>query len=105
MIHSLRAVSLLLVLLLALPAAAAGAPPRAATATGTAMVGSAGAVNINTADVKDLMRLKGVGKKLAESIVQYRDANGPFKNAEDLKRVKGVGHGLLERNRERIVVK
>lgn len=104
MIHSLRAVSLLLVLLLALPAAAA-APPRAATATGTTMVGSAGAVNINTADVKDLMRLKGVGKKLAESIVQYRDANGPFKNAEDLKRVKGVGHGLLERNRERIVVK
>ena len=103
MIHSLRAVSLLLVLLLALPAAAA--PPRAATATGTTMVGSAGAVNINTADVKDLMRLKGVGKKLAESIVQYRDANGPFKNAEDLKRVKGVGHGLLERNRERIVVK
>ena len=41
-------------------------------------------VNINTADVKELMKLSGVGRGLAEKIVQYRDAHGPFKKAGDL---------------------
>jgi competence protein ComEA len=62
-------------------------------------------VNINTADVKELMKLSGVGRGLAEKIVQYRDAHGPFKKAGDLRKVEGVGDGLLEKNRERIVVK
>ena len=62
-------------------------------------------VNINTADVKELMKLSGVGRSLAEKIVQYRDAHGPFKKATDLRKVEGVGTGLWEKNRERIVVK
>jgi competence protein ComEA len=62
-------------------------------------------VNINTADVKQLMKLSGVGRSVAERIVQYRDAHGPFKKAEELRKVEGVGTGLWERNRERIVVK
>ena len=62
-------------------------------------------VNINTADVKSLMTLDGVGHKVAEKIVEYRDAHGPFKKAEDVRKVEGIGGGLWERNRERIVVK
>jgi competence protein ComEA len=62
-------------------------------------------VNINTADVKALMTLQGVGRSLAEKIVQYRDAHGPFKKATDLRKVEGVGDGLWEKNRERVVVK
>jgi len=69
----------------------------------TAKVGEP--VNINTADVKELMRLEGVGRKVAERIVQYREAHGPFKQPEELRRVEGIGHGLWERNRARIVVK
>jgi len=62
-------------------------------------------VNINTADVKELMKLQGVGRSLAEKIVQYRDAHGPFKKAGDFRKVDGVGDGVWEKNRERIVVK
>jgi competence protein ComEA len=100
-----------LVILVALFAAIAS-PPAPAIAgvtsaqTVTVAAAAVGAkVNINTADVKDLMKLQGVGRSLAEKIVQYRDAHGPFKKATDLRNVEGVGDGLWEKNRERIVVK
>ena len=63
------------------------------------------AININTADVKSLMTLDGVGRKVAEKIVEYRQAHGPFKKPDDVRKVDGIGGGLWERNRERIVVK
>ena len=62
-------------------------------------------VNINTADVKTLMTLTGVGRKVAEKIVEYRDNNGPFKKADELRKVDGVGNGVWEKNRERVVTK
>ena len=82
---------------------AANASGRPATVSTT--VGSDAKVNINTASAKELMALNGIGAKVAERIVAYREANGPFKKAEDLKKVEGIGKGLLERNRERIVTK
>ncbi|MGH7323678.1 MAG: ComEA family DNA-binding protein [Candidatus Rokuibacteriota bacterium] len=66
---------------------------------------STGPVNINTAGVPELMTLSGVGRTVAEKIVQYREAHGPFKKPEEVRRVRGIGAGLWERNRERIVVK
>ena len=71
----------------------------------TAGSANANTVNVNTADVKQLMTLAGVGRRTAERIVEYRQANGPFKKPEDLRRVDGIGAGLFERNRERIAVK
>ena len=62
-------------------------------------------VNINTADVTALMTLGGVGRKVAERIVEHRQAHGPFEKAEDVRKVDGVGDSLWERNRARIVVK
>ncbi len=78
------------------------APPRAAERTRAAAHDK---VNINAADVKTLMTLTGVGRKVAEKIVEYRDRRGPFKNAEQIRKVEGVGTGVWEKNRERIVVK
>ena len=75
------------------------------TSTVSAAVGSDAKVNINTASTKELTTLGGVGPKLAERIVEYRDAHGPFKKPEDLKKVEGVGKALFERNRERVVTK
>jgi competence protein ComEA len=82
---------------------AAGTPGRTTTASAT--VGSDAKVNINTASAQELMTLGGIGAKVAERIVTYREANGPFKKAEDLRKVEGIGKGLWERNRERIVIK
>ena len=88
--------------LLAAPALAATAS-RTETITASASVG--GKVNINTASVKDLMTLTGVGKKVAEKIVEYRGAHGAFKKAEDVRKVEGLGDALWQRNKDRIVVK
>ena len=62
-------------------------------------------VNINSADVKELMTLTGVGRKVAEKIVEYRDNHGPFKKADELRKVDGVGNGVWEKNRDRVVIK
>jgi competence protein ComEA len=62
-------------------------------------------VNINTASTKELQKLDGVGRAVAERIVHYREEHGPFKRGEDLRKVEGIGAGLWERNRDRIVVK
>ncbi len=41
-------------------------------------------ININTASVSDLEKLPGVGKVLAERIVEHRENYGPFRRAEHL---------------------
>jgi competence protein ComEA len=53
-------------------------------------------LHINTATADDLCALKGVGPKLAEKIIERRNAAGPFKNPSDLKKVHGIGKKKLE---------
>ena len=48
-------------------------------------------VNINTASVKELDALPGIGTKTAALIVEYRQKNGPFKKIEELMNVRGIG--------------
>ncbi|WP_372858771.1 ComEA family DNA-binding protein [Pseudoalteromonas sp.] len=52
-------------------------------------------VNVNTADLKQLIKLPGVGKKKAQAIIDYRETNGDFASLEDLAKVKGVGKKML----------
>lgn len=53
-------------------------------------------LHINYASAEDLCALNGVGPKLADKIVAYREAKGPFKSAADLKKVPGIGAKKLE---------
>ena len=53
-------------------------------------------VHINTASVEQLCALKGVGPKLAEKIIAFRNASGPFQKPEDLEKVPGIGKKKLE---------
>jgi competence protein ComEA len=48
-------------------------------------------LNINTATLAQLEALPGLGRAVAERIVEYRDKNGTFKKVEDLMNVKGIG--------------
>jgi len=52
-------------------------------------------ININTAGVSELDSLPGIGPALAQRIVDYRQANGPFRTIEDIKKVKGIGDNIF----------
>jgi len=53
-------------------------------------------LDINRADMHDLTHLPGIGEKLAQRILDYRNAHGPFASAEGLMAVDGIGEGKLE---------
>jgi competence protein ComEA len=65
----------------------------------TLSIGSAYAsVDVNTANADALRGIKGIGPAKAKSILDERQAHGPFKDASDLgARVKGLGGKTVER--------
>jgi len=78
-------------------------PPTAkAPAVKAEVVATQEAININTADVEELTKLKGVGEKKAEAIIAWRKENGNFKTVDQLLEVKGIGEATLAANRENI---
>lgn len=75
-----------------------------ATANSAAEQASAQRINLNTADATQLQALKGVGPSTAESIIQWRDANGPFTSVDQLLAVKGIGEKTLAGLRDNLTV-
>lgn len=56
--------------------------------------GSTG-INVNSASAKELEELPGVGPVLAQRIIDWRTANGPFTSVDDLNSVPGIGDSVL----------
>jgi competence protein ComEA len=54
-------------------------------------------VNVNTAGVKDLTKLPGIGTKTAQNIIDYRQQHEPFQTPKDLLKVKGIGKKTLKK--------
>ncbi|MFP7754519.1 ComEA family DNA-binding protein [Thermodesulfobacteriota bacterium B35] len=61
-------------------------------------------VNINTATVKELQAIRGIGQTKAEAIIKYRKKEGPFKSVKDLVKVKGIGEKTVEKIKGEITV-
>jgi uncharacterized protein len=53
-------------------------------------------VDVNTASPALLAHVAGIGPRLAETIVTYRDANGPFQSRRQLLDVSGLGPKSFE---------
>ena len=54
-------------------------------------------VFINSANASTLELIPGVGKRIAEAIVLYRNQHGLFKRYDDLLEVKYIGKGMLKK--------
>ena len=80
----------LLALGLVAPAAMAQETEHQPSAVKTA-VPAGGPLNLNTATVAQLETIPGIGTKMAERIIEYRQKNGAFKKVEDLMHVRGIG--------------
>ncbi len=61
-------------------------------------------ININTATIKQLSYLDGIGKKKAEAIIAYRTEHGQFTSVDDLRKVDGIGKKTIGRIKERVVL-
>lgn len=59
-------------------------------------------VNVNTANAEELATLPNIGPALAERIIAYREANGPFSTLAELDNVSGIGPSTLENIAERV---
>lgn len=54
-------------------------------------------ININQANLNELMKLPGVGQAKANSIIEYRDSNGYFQKTEDIMKIPGIKEGLYQK--------
>ena len=52
-------------------------------------------ININTASEDLLCEIDGIGEKLAQRIIEYRETNGNFTCVEDLMKVYGIGEATF----------
>lgn len=75
------------------PGSSAAAPGAGGGTPGAA----GGPVNLNTADLATLDTLPGVGPVTAQSILDWREANGGFTSVDELVEVDGIGEATLAR--------
>lgn len=61
-------------------------------------------LDLNTATAEELDTLPGIGEELAQRIVEYREANGPFESVEEIMEVSGIGEGKFADLEGRIIV-
>ncbi len=61
-------------------------------------------IDLNRADSWLLEALPGIGEIRAQTIVDYRNENGPFRQIEDLLQVNGIGQGTFDKIKGYITV-
>ena len=61
-------------------------------------------ININTADYMLLLNIPYIGEVKAQSIIDYRNANGAFLRIEDIMNVSGIGKATFDKLKDYISV-
>lgn len=61
-------------------------------------------VKVNVADVQCLMTVHGIGEKMADRIVRYREEHGRFQKLEDLVAIKGISDKKLAKWQDELTV-
>ena len=63
-----------------------------------------GKININTAGVKELMTLSGIGEAKASDIISYREEHGPFSDISDIMKIQGIKEGIYHKIKDKITI-
>ena len=61
-------------------------------------------ININTATKEELIAIPGIGDKISDKIIIYREEHGGFKRIEDIMNVKGIKKKKFEKMKAYITV-
>jgi len=61
-------------------------------------------LDLNSATVEDLSKVKGIGPRLAPEVIKLRDKIGKFKSVDELIKVRGMGAKRLESARKYLTV-
>lgn len=61
-------------------------------------------ININTADIKELCLLPGIGESTAQKIVNYRNEHGSFEYIEDIMKIPGIKQSRFDEIKDLITV-
>jgi competence ComEA-like helix-hairpin-helix protein len=61
-------------------------------------------VELNTASLADLEKIPGIGFRLAQHIINYRQESGPYETVKDLLNVSTIGADVLKQISDYIVV-
>lgn len=61
-------------------------------------------IDLNTASPKALLSLKGIGKKKAQAIIEYRKEHGNFTSINELTNVQGIGKQVVSENLKRLKI-
>src|SRR5436190_18774426 len=89
------------------PSTPSPTPPKSAAAASSgskASVSTGGIININTATKAELESLPRIGPAIAQRIIDYRTAHGPFAQIEDIQDVKGIGPATFKQIKDLITV-
>lgn len=62
-------------------------------------------IDLNSADLQELMKLPGIGEKRAAEIIRLREEKGGFKSKEDILEISGISEKLLESIYDRLIIR
>ena len=63
-----------------------------------------GKVNLNQANLETLIDIPGIGKILAQRIIDYRQQNGKFNVIDELNNVKGIGKSKYQAIKDYFII-